>query len=69
MSDKLRPDPLTNSTLLLGIKFPESVVMHKGDTIWIEVKTHFDRGGNGGGIRVIGPITDREAVDDQKKTE
>jgi len=51
LADKLRQfDPLDDTTLIIGLRFSKSVVMHKGETVWIETKVKFERkeeNGNG----------------------
>ena len=43
MVDKLRTsDPLDGISLLIGLKFSKSVVLHSGDVIWLDTKIRYE---------------------------
>lgn len=44
MVDKLRSsEPLDGISLLIGLKFSKSVVLHKDDVIWIDTNLRCER--------------------------
>jgi len=44
MADKLRTsDPLDGISLVIGLKFSKSIVLHSGDIIWLDTKIRYER--------------------------